>query len=192
MNTLSHCNIFSDMLPFATLITAIAALGALGFYNLQLFQTKRINRANFWLQLKQLFFEPSRFDIHIRIMENGLGDKISEKDSAIIDDYLGIFEICLLMINENVIDLGTFKTIYKYRLDYILRNELVVKEKLISEGKYYKKLFDLYSKVSNNSGWIEFWERKIFERRSESLDIERLYKEMKSDLIDKFLDKLPD
>lgn len=182
--------IFKNM-PLWTLLTAVGAVGALYFYGIQQLQNKRANRANFWLKLKELFAEKDRFEIHKKIMDNHLEFPISEHDSAIIDDYLGLFEICMEMLDQKVIDLNTFTSIYKYRLDYILRNELLVKEKLIKEGHWFGKLYKLYSLISKSQEWNKFWTKEIFDKKSENLDYERIYRDLRSNLIDKFLSKEP-
>jgi hypothetical protein len=155
----------------------------------QQYRTKKVTRANFWLKLEETFSTGSRERVHMKIMDKKYPQDnfIATDDSYWLDDYLGIFEFCFLMIEQRVINIETFKAIYRYRLIYFLQYELLVKEKLIKEGYYYEYLYKLFYKWSDEKKWIEFWEQKIEKRTREELKNEEynnsLYKELKLELI---------
>jgi hypothetical protein len=186
MKTLCILYFLNETMPLWTFLTGVGAIGALIFYGFQQSQNKRASRSNFWLKLEELFSDSRRDTVHMKIMDKKFGEKLNEEDSSYIDDYLGILEICLIMLKQKVIDMDTFKAIYKYRLEYLIDYEMIVKEKLIKEGNYYKKLFELFSMVSGDKGWEDFWKTKIEDKNIESPDIDKLYKQLKGDLIDKF------
>jgi hypothetical protein len=118
---------------------------------------------------------------------------IETDDSYWVDDYLGIFELCFIMIREKVLNIETFKAIYRYRLIYFLQYELLIKEKLIKEGYYYEYLYKLFSKWSGNKQWETYWNDKIKDRKPEEkkndMSNNRLYEELKTELIIPFLRK---
>ena len=70
------------------------------------------------------------------------GEKIG--NWADLDDYLGLFEVCEIMIKNKSIELGDFKKLYGYRLQNLLCNNKVVYFKLILELEYWDNLYNLF------------------------------------------------
>jgi tetratricopeptide (TPR) repeat protein len=158
-------------------------------------KAEKVARANFWLKLEETLSTNRRECVHLKIMNKAFDEeKFEEKNSYWVDDYLGIFELCNVMIDQKVIDIETFKAIYRYRLIYFLRYEFLVKEKLIKEGFYYEYLYRLFDKWSSeNKKWRKFWEEKIKNRPQAEQDDDddelnnQLYKKLKTELITPFL-----
>jgi hypothetical protein len=174
-----------------TFVVAVATAAALIFHALQYRNAKKVNTANLWLKIEDLFSIPRREKIHLKIMDQKFDHTKNfheQNDSYWLDDYLGIFEICFSMIKKHVIDVETFNAVYKYRLRYFLAYEMIVKEKLIKEGKDYEKLYALLSKLSGND-WNEFWKKYIKGQKIDDATADSLYEKLKIELINSFLNK---
>jgi hypothetical protein len=48
-----------------------------------------------------------------------------------VDEYMGLFEHCELLIKAGVLDLQRFKSLFGYRIENILANEKIVCKKLV-------------------------------------------------------------
>jgi hypothetical protein len=161
----------------------------------QQWRTNKVTRADMWLKLETMFSTSRREHVHLAIMDKKYPKEnfMDTDDSYWVDDYLGIFELCYIMIEKGIIDISTFKAVYRYRLIYFLQYELLVKEKLIKEGHYYETLYKLFSKCSENKYWNKYWNEKIKDKTEEERKNEKsnsnLYEELKEDLIIPFLRK---
>jgi hypothetical protein len=176
-------------------ISLLTSLATIAILICQQRSAKQTNRANFWLKLEEILSIGRRERVHLNIMDKKYTKErfIETDDSYWVDDYLGIFELCFIMMKQRVINLKTFKAIYRYRLIYFLQYELLVKEKLIKEGYYYEYLYKLFSKWSRDKKWKKYWKEKIKnrtpeERKNDVLN-NRLYEELKTELIIPFLRK---
>ncbi len=109
----------------------------------------KTQRAQFWLELRKMFKEhdevhrmlrdgtwPHTADSHTATSNssemdiNNLNEKTpSDEQLTALEAYMGLFEHCKAMIDDDLIDLPTFKSIYGYRVENILDNETVVKTK---------------------------------------------------------------
>lgn len=108
-------------------------------------------RAQFWLELRKMFAEHD--DVH-RMLRYGtwphsLADSASTASSlfstdidssndreeptleqwADLEAYMGLFEHCKAMLDDDLIDFPTFSSIYGYRVGNILANETIEKAK---------------------------------------------------------------
>ena len=145
--SLSTCNveeIFSIIASVATVVGIIGVLvGAWAAYR-QLKASKQIARGQFMLTLKEM---SSKYDdIHRKLRPGGqwaggVGGPKNASEWAMVDDYMGFFEHCELLIRNGSLDEIEFKTIYGYRLQNIVTNEHIVKEKLRSDEQEYWKVF---------------------------------------------------
>ena len=93
-------------------------------------QTKNIEEAKLWLQLRTDFY---RYN-HILDLTGLYG-------------YLGQFELCNSMINSGIINLLTFKSQYKYRLQMLLANESIRKILITDTRNNWNDLAELFEKV---------------------------------------------
>jgi hypothetical protein len=172
-----------------TFLASIATTIALIFHAMQYRNAKKVNAANLWLKIEDLFSIPRREEVHLKIMEQKFDHTknfYEQDDSYWLDDYLGIFELCFSMIKKCVIDVETFNAVYKYRLRCFLAYEMIVKEKLIKEGKDYEKLYALLSKLSGNDDWNEFWKKYIKGQKIDDVTVDSLYEKLKIELINSF------
>jgi hypothetical protein len=64
-----------------------------------------------------------------------------------VEAYMGFFEHCAPMLRNNLIDLQTFKDVYRYRLVNIMANRKIVMEKLGRRREGWKLFMELLSMV---------------------------------------------
>jgi len=60
-----------------------------------------------------------------------------------VEAYMGLFEHCMSMLDDKLIDWGTFKDIYRYRLANIVSSPVIVGQKLVVNGSSYKRFIRL-------------------------------------------------
>lgn len=114
------------------------------YYNHKTFvQSKDLEEAKFWLQLRTDFFRYN--NIHEKLLTNRQWN--ANDDIAGLYGYLGQFELCNSMLESKIISLETFKNQYKYRLEILLRNQSV-RERLINDTREnWRDLNNLLAKV---------------------------------------------
>ena len=95
-------------------------------------------RAIFWLELRKMFGKYDETHKRLRYgtwpypYDQNLEFKDEEKEKILkeqlpeLEAYMGLFEHCKFMIDDSLIDLPTFKSIYKYRINNIVVNKHVV------------------------------------------------------------------
>jgi len=101
-------------------------------------KSNNISKSTFLLELREKFGTERRHEVH-KILRNG---EIIE-DWSDLDDYLGLFEVCEMMIKNRTIELQDFEKLYKHRLGNILHNEKVVFCKLVEEFDNWDDLYSL-------------------------------------------------
>ena len=121
----------------------------------QLRRNTEVNRGNFWLKLEEMSYRHD--DIHLKLRPKGdwtgkneegeykgpgIGKNEEGKDKspkeqaaewAQVEDYMGWFEHCKIMLDRGLIDATTFEKIFGYRLGNIVGNPVIVKAKLIEK-----------------------------------------------------------
>ena len=127
-----------------TIFSAVIFLATFVFSAYQFKNSTLVARANFWLELEKMFAEHD--DVHMRLRpggewsEEGTGPTTVE-EWAKVEDYMGLFEHCECLLKEKLIDDKTFKSIFSYRLENILNNDLIVEKKLKNEERHRWKHF---------------------------------------------------
>jgi hypothetical protein len=117
-------------------------------------QTKgaaRSARANIWLELEKLFVVHD--EVHQRLRPGGEwadtgGGPSNVKEWASVEDYMGLFEHCEIMIQQHLLDWHTFERIYSYRLSNIMDNSTIVDAKLVDEGHLWQDFLSLLRRTS--------------------------------------------
>lgn len=110
----------------------------------------RINRARFWLELRRMFDEHN--EVHFKLQnhgewsENNTGPQSKEEWSKTVS-YMGIFEHRKRMLDDELIDFDTFNSIYGYRVDNILKNQIIVTEQLIKYQEGWEIFLELVKKL---------------------------------------------
>ncbi len=141
IQTFSQCDleVWASIVASTTTVLGIliALVGAVFAYK-QIKATKEISKGEFMLLLEQII---SRYDaVHLRLRPGGdwakpgAGPKSGEEWDA-VDDYMGFFEHCELLIQAGTLDQREFQTLYGYRVHNLLANENIVSAKLNSQEK---------------------------------------------------------
>ena len=148
----------------ANWITAIATCATAAVAWIQLRRINATDSSRFLLELRDSFSEKRRWKIHCAIRNHD--NEFLKSNDASVDDYLGLFEICEVMIDKGTITVNDFKNFYFYRLEYILDNSFIL-EKLLNEkasywrniSKLFKRFPELKEEYYETPEQILFWEK---------------------------------
>jgi hypothetical protein len=147
-------NTLSDWANVATVLGAILGVIALGYTGLQIRQATRTQRADFWLTLRQMFAEHQ--EIHRKLRDGEWpNDDVTypdEDDWAKLEAYMGLFEHCEIMLEDRILDWRTFYHIYRYRIELILSNPLIVRDKLIRRREGWERFLNLVRRMQRSVG----------------------------------------
>jgi len=119
----------SQWADIATIVASVVAGLALLYAALQIRISTKVSRAGFWLELRKMFAEHR--DLHLKLRKKEWPDKEGscpgEEDWPALEAYMGLFEHCESMLDQGLIDWPTFKAIYGYRVENIIRNPWIVR-----------------------------------------------------------------
>ncbi|MEY4330719.1 MAG: hypothetical protein RL609_1467 [Bacteroidota bacterium] len=108
-------------------------------------QTKKVAEGTLLLELKNTFLEFD--DIHLGLRPGGIwtiGNRLfSSEDWIRVETYMGLFELCEILISNQSISEKNFKDQYLFRLHNILNNEEIVNFKLNHEKEYWQTFIAL-------------------------------------------------
>lgn len=116
----------------------------------QIHQNTKISRGQFWLELEKMFTQHD--EVHIKLRpggewtSNNTGPK-SVEEWAKVEDYMGLFEHCEIMLRKRLIDWETFGLIFSYRLHNIAANKIIVSVKLRQERKSWQAFIRLLNRL---------------------------------------------
>jgi len=140
---------------WSTILTIVGVFGTLilVFHNNRQFnRDKKIARAKFWLDLESMF---SKFDdLNSKLRNGGEWNDKSEftvKEWSEIEDYMGLFEHCELMIQDGVIDSERFESIFLYRVKNLIFNSHIYKAKVIGEQESWVTFIKLLERYNLNN-----------------------------------------
>jgi len=102
---------------------------------------RKVDEARFWLELRRMFGEYS--DVHLKLRGGEWQGPQTNEEWASVEGYMGLFEHCSRMLEDKLIGLETFKSLYGYRVDNILNNQLIVTKKLLERKEYWKDFIRL-------------------------------------------------
>ncbi len=135
---------------WATIVGAPCAVLALIYAGLQLRQSVLIARGQFMLELERMItlHDP----VHIRLEGKGIWTKpdsgpAGNSEWTALDDYMGFFEHCELLLQAGSLKLQSFKDLFGYRVANIMMNKRIVKAKLIEEKKYWRLFLKLLDRL---------------------------------------------
>lgn len=129
-----------DGANLAQLLGAPLAVAALCYSAWQLRRTRLIEQGRFMLELERMSARYDRVHALLRTGGNwhaGKGAPESVADWCLVEDYMGFFEHCELLLRDNTIEPNGFKSLYGYRIENILMHPLIVKVKLTNEREYW-------------------------------------------------------
>lgn len=134
----------------ATIIGILIATVALSHTACQINQNTKISRGQFWLELEKMFSQHDKIHIKLRSggawANNDTGPK-SNQEWAEVEDYMGLFEHCELMLRQRLIDWETFEAIFAYRLRNIAANKIIVEAKLMRERQFWQVFIRLLKRL---------------------------------------------
>ena len=130
-------------------LSALSYLGllvALTLTYIQLRKNDKVSRAQFWLELRQMFHLYDH--VHKDLQANPEwrtkeGKDVTPEEAADIVGYMGLFEHCYNMIKEKQIDLRVFKNIYSYRIHVVMNTPRAIEATLVNNGRYWEDFFSL-------------------------------------------------
>jgi hypothetical protein len=123
-----------DLASIAIIVGAVATIATLAYTAYQVRLNSKIAKANSELELEKMF--AMHDEVHLNLRPGGkwasgkVGPKTSE-EWAKVEDYMGLFEHCELMLENKMIDWKMFKAIFGYRMNNILNNEIILQGKLV-------------------------------------------------------------
>jgi len=91
-------------------------------------------------------------EVHIKLRPGGdwtipnNGPKTIE-DWAKLEDYMGLFEHCEIMLRRGLLDGETFSLIFSYRLHNIVANRIIVDAKLRRERESWQAFLRLLERL---------------------------------------------
>jgi hypothetical protein len=123
-----------DWASISTIIGTVLALVAIAYTAYQIGVNRKVNQATFWLELRKMFAEHN--EMHL-LLRGGAGASPTwgRGEWAKLEAYMGLFEHCKPMLDEGLIDWKAFRNIYEYRIRNIIKDPVIVREKLIKLGE---------------------------------------------------------
>jgi len=140
----------SHAAEIATVVGVPVGLGALVYAGLQLRHSADIARGRFMLELERM--TAAHDPVHIRLRPGGIWSEASKgpasgEEWAEVDDYMGFFEHCELLLRERALDLTSFKALFEYRIRNITANSRIVDAKLIDEKASWTLFLELLDRL---------------------------------------------
>ena len=131
-----------------TIVGVFSTLILLIFTVRQINSNAKISKAGFWLEIEKMF---NKFDeLNLQLRPTGEWrekQSFSKEEWGLIEDYMGVFEHCELMMQDKVIDEDRFKKIFSYRIENLVSNESIVKHKLIEEKDSWTTFIELLTRI---------------------------------------------
>jgi hypothetical protein len=108
-------------------------------------------KAQFWLALRNDIAK--HVEVHSKLRPGGDWCKPNAgPDTAAewiqIEAYMGLFELCEVLLSQDLIDAATFSVQYEYRLKNILKNDRIVKKKLDDEYEFWTTFIKLVERLN--------------------------------------------
>jgi hypothetical protein len=143
-----------EIKDWVQLVGLLVAIGALIFTAYSVDRNRRTVRAQFWLNLRDQFSK--HLEVHLKLRPGGEWagtgkGPSSAQEWAQLEAYMGLFELCEIMLREGLIDLKTFSLIYGYRVRNILANEVIVQEKLLKAKEGWTQFINLTRRLGLKS-----------------------------------------
>jgi hypothetical protein len=136
-----------------TIIGLPIAIISILFSLASLRQTKKIEEGKFLIELRRMFAQHDYVHFKLR---NG-GEWTAENNPipndheewAKIDSYLGLFELCEILIQNGSLAKEHFSSQYKYRLENLINSDQIVL-KIRNEREYWTNLLRIINRVAIN------------------------------------------
>ena len=130
----------------AQVLGAVGTVGGILYVAAQLRDNASASRATFLLELENMSHDYDA--VHEKLRPQGAwaekkAGPATPKEWMQAEDYLRFFVYCEVLIRQGSLDPNTFWSLFGYRLERILANEVIVKEKLIAEREDWRLLWVL-------------------------------------------------
>ena len=128
----------------------------------QLREGQKIAYGDFLLRLDEAFQRHQR--VHTKLRPGGEWSRVGPddkwrpefpKDGPAVEAYMGLFERVQLLLEKDLIDIGTVNRLYGYRLFNIVNNPIIYQVKLVELGDGwidFIKLWKALSALDSNKG----------------------------------------
>lgn len=139
-----------DCANLATTISAPTAVFALLFAGMQMRRTLAVERGRFMLELERMMATHDRTHLRLRPggdwCDAGAGPETSE-EWAQVEDYMGLFEHCEILIRSGLLGSTMFDRMFGYRISNILNNSKIVHIKLVEEKEGWNDFLRLAQRL---------------------------------------------
>ena len=135
---------------YANIVTIIGlplAIVSIVFAILQQRQAKKVEEGTFLIELRKMFSEHNY--VHFKLRNEGEWSENeipnTPEEWGKIDAYLGLLELCEILIQNKSLSEKHFSTQYGYRLENIMNNDQIIL-KLRDEKESWTNLFLLFAR----------------------------------------------
>ncbi len=115
----------------------------------QMHTNKKIARSTMWITIREMISKHD--DVHMKLRKGEwtayVNGKESNEEWAKMEAYMGLFEHCYRLLEDDILDYETFKKIYGYRISNILKNSEIKTEKLENRGESWQEFISLCRKI---------------------------------------------
>ncbi len=109
----------------------------------------RINRAKLWLDFRRMIYEHD--EVHLLLRPKGdwhaSNEHPTDKEMPKVEPYMGLFEHAYEMLEDKLIDWETFRNVYGYRIDNIVVNQVINREKLVKRPEGWANFISLIKRL---------------------------------------------
>lgn len=143
------------------------AVGVL-FIAIQLYDTKKIQEAEFIVELNQAFVSnPNYAKMYSKLEKNDQTKEKIKLDMIEISNYLTFFETIYILLVDGVITLSILDDLFSYRFFLAIHNETVQKMKLVNSPSNFRNIF-LLEKI-----WMKYRQDNGLKIYKEELSLEK-------------------
>ena len=86
---------------------------------------------------------------------------LTVREWASVEDYMGLFEHCKIMLDKEMLDWNTFMKIFAYRVGNLLNNRFIVKAKLVEKAAWWVDFIALIGELGRREP--EKWKERLKE-----------------------------
>jgi hypothetical protein len=134
---------------WATLVGAPVAVVALTYAALQLRRSVIIARGQFMLELEKMIslHDPTHRRLRPGGSWSGGGGPATAAEWSEVEDYMGFFEHCELLLEDGSLKMRAFKALFGYRVRNIVANTDIAAAKLKQEASSWELFLRLLDRL---------------------------------------------
>jgi hypothetical protein len=132
-------DVANQVILVLTVVSYLSAVAGFAITIRQLKTNSQTNTASFWLNLRSMFKEHDgvHHSLQTDISWRGPHRPVSDAEAIAIVEYMGMFEHVYKMLQRDLIDWGTFKDIFAYRVLLIMNSPAIVNATLVDNGRWW-------------------------------------------------------